>query len=272
MMSETKSKSGSQSPRAKTPADLDVQEQLKAEGPLPRHIAVIMDGNGRWAAERGKPRVFGHRAGVEAVRDTVRACGELGVEYLTLYTFSTENWQRPRPEVDALMQLLVHTTRREVSELLENNVQLNAIGDLDALPEVARRELTDAIEITSVNDGLVLTLAISYSGRWEIVRAARRIAERVSDGEIRTDEIDENVFSASLTTSSMPDPDLLVRTGGELRVSNFLLWQLAYAEIFVTPTFWPDFRRDALYAAIRSFHDRERRFGRVSTAPTADDE
>jgi undecaprenyl diphosphate synthase len=264
MASKLQSKSSSRSKKGKVPADLEVQEQLKSEGPLPRHVAVIMDGNGRWAAERGKPRVFGHRAGVESVRDTVRACGELGIEYLTLYTFSTENWQRPRTEVDALMQLLVHTTRREVAELLDSNVQLNAIGDLEALPEAARRELSDAIEITSVNDGLVLTLAISYSGRWEIVRAARHLARKVLEGSLDILEVDEDRFSASLTTSDMPDPDLLVRTGGELRISNFLLWQLAYAEIFVTPTYWPDFRRDSLYEAIRSFHDRERRFGRVS--------
>ncbi len=264
--SESKPK-GSSGRRA--PEDLELQTKLKGEGPLPTHIAVIMDGNGRWAAERGKPRVFGHRAGVESVRDTVRACGELGVGYLTLYTFSTENWQRPRGEVDALMQLLVHTTRREVAELQENDVKLNAIGDLDALPAVARRELADAIEITSSNDGLVLTLAISYSGRWEIARAARRLAEQVESGELTCVDIDEARFASALATSAMPDPDLLVRTGGNLRISNFLLWQLAYAELYVTPTYWPDFRRQHLYDAIHSFHERERRFGRVSTAGPA---
>jgi undecaprenyl diphosphate synthase len=263
-----KSESSSRGP---TPADREVQDQLKSAGPIPKHVAVIMDGNGRWAADRGKPRVFGHRAGVEAVRDTVRVCGELGIGYLTLYTFSTENWQRPRTEVDALMRLLVQTTRREVAELLENNVQLNAIGNLSSLPASARRELADAIEITSSNDGLVLTLAISYSGRWEIVEAARNIAREVAAGQLQPDSIDEEMFSAELTTAEMPDPDLLVRTGGEMRISNFLLWQLAYSELYVTPTYWPDFRREHLYAAIRNFHDRERRFGRVSPVRTKDD-
>lgn len=268
------SRSGSRRKARKPPlpADLKLQEQLKSEGPLPRHVAVIMDGNGRWAADRGKPRIFGHRAGVESVRDTVRVCGELGISHLTLYTFSTENWQRPRTEVDALMQLLVHTTRREVSELLENNVQLNAIGDLDTLPQAARRELADAIEITSVNDGLVLTLAISYSGRWEIVRAAKDLAGRVASGAIRIEDVDETTFASALTTAGMPDPDLLVRTGGELRISNFLLWQLAYAELYVTPVYWPDFRRRHLYEAIRAFHERERRFGGVQSDESAREE
>lgn len=207
--------------------------------------------------------MFGHRAGVESVRDIVRACGQIGVKYLTLYTFSTENWQRPRNEVDALMHLLVMTTRREVAELNENRVSLRAIGDLESLPKSARKELADAIEMTSRNEGLVLTLAISYSGRWEIVRAARSLATRVQRLDLDPDEIDEDVFSAALCTHAMPDPDLLVRTGGEVRISNFLLWQLAYSEIYITEVFWPDFRRNHLYDAVRSFQERERRFGRV---------
>ncbi len=226
-----------------------------------------MDGNGRWAAERGKPRVFGHRAGVESVRDTVTACGQIGVRYLTLYTFSTENWARPRQEVDALMQLLVHTTRREVSELNENDVSLHAIGDLESLPSTARRELSDAIAMTADNPGIVLTLAISYSGRWEIVRAARTLAERVRKGLLDPSSIDEAELAAELATADMPDPDLLIRTGGEYRVSNFLLWQVAYSEIYITDLYWPDFRRNHLYEAIRSYQDRERRFGQVAAAP-----
>ena len=250
------------------PAAEDRAEQIRLieSGPIPAHIAVIMDGNGRWAAERGKPRVFGHKAGVESVRDTVRACGQLGVGHLTLYTFSTENWQRPRDEVDALMHLLVITTRREVAELNENGVRLRAIGDLESIPESARRELLDAIDITSGNDGLVLTLAISYSGRWEILRAARALAEAAREGSIRPEDIGEADFADALCTVGMPDPDLLIRTGGDYRVSNFLLWQIAYAELFVTDVFWPDFRRGNLYSAVRSFQDRERRFGRVLPA------
>ncbi len=247
------------------PDSRDRAEQLALieAGPIPAHIAVIMDGNGRWAEERGKPRVFGHRAGVESVRDTVRASGQLGVKYLTLYTFSTENWQRPRDEVDALMHLLVMTTRKEVAELNENGVSLRAIGDLDALPPGARRELNDAIEMTADNNGLVLTLAISYSGRWEILAAVKALAEKVAEGKLRAGDIGEGEFSNALCTANMPDPDLLVRTGGELRISNFLLWQLAYSEMYVTEVFWPDFRRNNLYSAIRSFQERERRFGRV---------
>ncbi len=225
-----------------------------------------MDGNGRWAEERGRPRVFGHKAGVESVRDTVEACGQLGVKYLTLYTFSTENWQRPRNEVDALMQLLVLTTRREVADLNRNNVQLRAIGDLDALPETARDELQHSIESTSSNTGLVLTLAISYSGRWELVEAAREAARRVRAGEIEPAEIDERFVEGLLCTRNMPDPDLLLRTGGEYRISNFLLWQLAYTEIYITPVYWPDFRREHLYEACRSYQERERRYGRVDAA------
>ncbi len=251
---------------APTGDDAEQQRHLKEAGPIPGHIALIMDGNGRWAEERGKPRVFGHKAGVESVRDTVEACGQLGVRYLTLYTFSTENWQRPRDEVDALMQLLVLTTRREVADLNRNNVQLRAIGDLDSLPGSARQELEHSISATSENSGLVLTLAISYSGRWEIIEAVREAASLTRDGAIETDEIDERFFAGLLETRKMPDPDLLVRTGGEYRISNFLLWQLAYTEIYITPVFWPDFRRKHLYEAVRSYQDRERRFGRVDAA------
>jgi len=246
-----------------TAEDAARQEVLSLQGEIPVHVACIMDGNGRWARQRGLSRVAGHREGVVSVRDVTEACAQVGVQYLTLYTFSTENWQRPRAEVSALMELLVRTLRREIDRLQKNNIRLTTIGDLDRLPGWCARELREAVEMTSGNDRMTMSLALSYSGRWEITRAVRRIAEEVRDGRLDPDSIDEEVVRTHLDHPDLPDPDLLIRTGGEIRISNFLLWQLAYTEIYVTDLFWPDFRRDALYTAIEDFQRRERRFGRV---------
>jgi undecaprenyl diphosphate synthase len=250
--------------KAQSEQDVAAQRALKERGALPRHVAIIMDGNGRWARERGSPRVRGHHEGVASVRDVVESSAQLGIEYLTLYTFSTENWDRPAREVDALMKLLIHTIRKERDRLLENNIRLQAIGDLDKLPAGCAGELEGAIRDTATNTRMTLTLALSYSGRWEIVAAARRLARRVQQGTLDPDDIDEVLFDATL--GDLPDPDLLIRTGGEHRISNFLLWQLAYTEMYITERFWPAFRRDQLYEALRDFQDRERRFGRVSDA------
>ena len=222
-----------------------------------------MDGNGRWAKKRILPRSLGHRAGVDSIREIVRACGEIGVKYLTIYTFSSENWSRPQKEVSALMSLLVEMIGREISELNKNNVRLRAIGELDLLPEKPRAELRDGIEKTSGNKGLTLTLALSYGGRQEIVRAARRIAEDAMAGKIALDSVTTDLFGQYLFDPGLPDPELLIRTGGDMRVSNFLLWQIAYSEIFVTDVLWPDFRREHLDQAIAAYNQRERRFGRV---------
>jgi len=240
--------------------DKEIQERIKAKGNLPRHIAIIMDGNGRWARMRGLERIEGHRAGRESVRDVVRACGELGIEVLTLYAFSVENWRRPRREVWALMRLLRDTLYEEVDELDRNNVKLMAIGRLEGLPKASREALFWAMERTKDNTGLVLNLALNYGGRVEIVDAVRRILEK----GYRPEEVDEKVISAHLYTAGLPDPDLLIRTSGELRVSNFLLWQMAYTEIWVTDVLWPDFRRQHLYQAIEAYQRRERRFGMTS--------
>lgn len=240
------------------------QQALAASGNIPRHIACIMDGNGRWAKSKGLPRVAGHREGVVSVRDITEACAEIGVEYLTLYTFSTENWQRPQAEVSALMELLVRTLHREVERLQKNRIRLTTIGDLERLPRRCADELREAEELTADNDRMTLNLALSYSGRWEITRAARELARLVQEGRITPDEITEDDVARFLDTNKLPDPDLLIRTGGDFRISNFLLWQLAYTEIYVTDRYWPAFRRDALYEAIEDFQHRERRFGRVS--------
>lgn len=249
--------------KAQTAEDAARQEALRGAGPLPRHVAIIMDGNGRWATERGKPRVVGHHEGVVSVRDVTEACAQLGVECLTLYTFSTENWQRPPGEVNALMKLLLRTIRKERQTLDENNIRLRAIGNLDALPASARRELQDAIDATASNTRMTLVLALSYSGRWELAEAARRLAREVAEGSRTPEEIDQDAVAAALNTADLPDPDLLIRTGGEYRISNFLLWQLAYTEMVITEVFWPAFRRDQLYDAIAEFQRRDRRFGRV---------
>ncbi|RMH57410.1 MAG: isoprenyl transferase [Bacteroidetes bacterium] len=243
--------------------DRAAQAALKQRGELPAHIAIIMDGNGRWARERGKSRVVGHHEGVESVRDITEACAQLGVPYLTLYTFSTENWQRPPEEVNALMSLLVHSIERERETLLRNNIQLRVLGDVQQLPGPCQTALQATIEVTAANTGLVLSLALSYSGRWEILQAVRRLARAVQEGRLAVEDIGEDVFAATLATAGMPDPDLLIRTGGEQRISNFLLWQIAYTELYVTDEYWPAFRRAQLYEAIRSFQDRDRRFGRV---------
>jgi undecaprenyl diphosphate synthase len=231
---------------------------------LPKHIAIIMDGNGRWAKKKGAIRVFGHKNAIEAVRDVTEGCAELGVEYLTLYAFSTENWNRPKLEVSALMRLLVSTIRKETATLTKNNVKLNAIGDISKLPKACQKELAEAMEITKNNTRLTLNLALSYSGRWELLQATKKIAEEVQAGKLNAEEIDEAYFSNCLDTKQMPDPELLIRTSGELRISNFLLWQLAYSELYFTPTLWPDFRRTHLHEAILDYQSRERRFGKIS--------
>lgn len=230
---------------------------------LPRHIAIIMDGNGRWAKEKGLLRIEGHWAGVETVRRIVRACGELGIEVLTLFTFSTENWARPRKDVEALMGLLKKVIRNEVDELNRNRVKLTAIGRLNELPGDVRKEIDRAMQITAKNEGLILNLALNYSGRSEIVDGVRRLTHDILKGNRNLEEINEELFSNYLYNSRLPDPDLLIRTSGELRISNFLLWEMAYAEIWVTEIFWPDFDRRQLFLAILSYQKRERRFGKV---------
>lgn len=231
---------------------------------LPQHVAVIMDGNGRWAKEKGKLRVFGHQNGVVAVRDTVEGAVELGIKYLTLYAFSTENWNRPKLEVMALMELLVSTISKETKTLMDNGVRLNAIGNLSSLPEKCRKQLIQAIKKTSLNTNCTLTLALSYSSRWEITDAAKRIAVKVRDGELKAEEITEDVFGAHLNTAGIPDPELMIRTSGEHRISNYLLWQIAYAELYFTSKLWPDFRRQDLFEAVLDYQKRERRFGMTS--------
>lgn len=244
--------------------DAQQQETLRRQGELPAHLAIIMDGNGRWAKERGLPRAAGHREGVVSVREITEACAELGVDYLTLYTFSTENWKRPAFEVDALMTLLIRTVRKERRTLLDNDVRLRVVGDVEQLPAACREALRATCEETATNTRMTLSLALSYSGRWDLVNAARALARRAARGELDPDAIDEQALAGALATAGLPDPDLLVRTGGEMRLSNFLLWELAYAEFYLTDRYWPDFRREALYEAIRSYQDRDRRFGAIS--------
>lgn len=231
---------------------------------LPSHIAIIMDGNGRWAKEKGQDRLYGHFHGVESVRNIVEGCAELGVGYLTLYAFSTENWDRPKNEVDGLMELLVDTIRKEVSILNKNNIKLHVIGDKEMLPEYARNELQEALDMTSQNTGLNLIMALSYSSRWELVNAVKHIARDVKQGLVDPETIDQNTVQKYLATSEFPDPELMIRTSGEYRISNFLLYQLAYAELYFTNTRWPDFRKENLYEAILDFQHRERRFGKTS--------
>jgi len=230
---------------------------------LPRHIAIIMDGNGRWAKEKGEDRLFGHLHGVESVRNIVEGCAELGIENLTLYAFSTENWERPQYEVSGLMELLVDTIKKEVPTLNKNNIRLHVIGAVDMLPEAAKNELKDALEETAVNTGLNLIMALSYSSRWEITNAVKLIAQVVKEGKLEPEAINQEVFQQYLATAAFPDPELMIRTSGEYRISNFLLYQLAYAELHFTNTLWPDFRKENLYEAILDYQGRERRFGKT---------
>ena len=245
-------------------SDERIQNELKKSGQIPSHIAIIMDGNGRWAKKRGLPRAAGHTVGVESVREIVKTCSRLGVKFLTLYAFSTENWRRPKDEVSMLMRLLLKSLRDETDELHQNDIKITMIGDIDKLPTEVQKELEEACEKTVNNKKMVLNLALSYSGRSEILTAAKKIADLAAHNKIKPDEIDENFFSSFLMTRDMPDPDLVIRTSGEFRVSNFLLWEIAYSEFYIADVFWPDFRKNDLYDAIKSFQKRERRFGKVS--------
>jgi undecaprenyl diphosphate synthase len=231
---------------------------------LPKHIAIIMDGNGRWAKEKGKERLFGHYSGVESVRNIVEGCAELGIQFLTLYAFSTENWDRPKDEVLGLMELLVQTIKQEVSTLNKNNIRLHVIGNIKMLPDLAGKELHEACEATKANTGLNLIMALSYSSRWEIIEAVKTIAREVKDNQLDPENITSEVFEQHLCTSDFPDPELMIRTSGEFRISNFLLYQLAYSELYFTDTLWPDFRKENLYQAILDYQSRERRFGKTS--------
>jgi undecaprenyl diphosphate synthase len=251
-----------------TEEDIALQEALKSSGAIPEHIAVIMDGNGRWAQQKGGMRLLGHRNGVESVRDITESCAQLGVKHLTLYAFSTENWGRPKEEVNGLLKLLVATLDSEAETLHRNNIRLVTIGQCDRFPEDIQKKLDDVKALTAENTHMELCLALSYSGRWDITQAVQEIARKVAQGSINPDEINDEMISEHLATAGKPDPDLVIRTSGEFRVSNFLLWQLAYSEFFVSSTFWPDFRRDELYRAIESYQQRDRRFGKLSKRHT----
>jgi len=231
---------------------------------VPEHVAIIMDGNGRWAQQKGEMRTFGHASGVDAVRQALTGATEIGVKYLTLYAFSTENWNRPKEEVDALMNLLVQTLVKEIAQLNDNGVRLKAIGDIENLPESCQDALKEAIKATSTNDRVELILALSYSSRWEIEAAVKRIATEVDDKKLQVNEINQELISSYLSTQAFPDPELLIRTSGECRVSNFLLWQIAYSELHFTPVLWPDFTKEHLFQAVLDYQGRERRFGQVS--------
>lgn len=240
------------------------QKNLVTPDNLPKHIAIIMDGNGRWAKRHGEERIFGHHNGVTAVRETSEAAAELGIQYLTLYAFSTENWNRPKDEVLALMELLVRTIHNETKTLNENNIRLKAIGDLNSLPESCQKELQEAIDKTSANTRMTLILALSYSSKWELVNSVREIGRKIKSGDLDPEKIDASTIESFLCTSGIPDPELMIRTSGEKRISNFLLWQLSYSEFHFTETLWPDFRKEDLYEAIVSYQNRERRFGKTS--------
>jgi undecaprenyl diphosphate synthase len=242
---------------------MSLKEQIDIER-LPKHIAVIMDGNGRWAKERGKPRIFGHQSAIKSVREINEACAELGVQYLTLYAFSTENWKRPVDEVKGLMTLLGQTLRNEASTLLKNGIRLQVTGDVGIMPKETQKLMQETIDMTKDGSRMMLNLALSYSGRWEITEAARRIAREAKAGTLDPDSITEDTIATHLATAGMPDPELLIRTSGELRISNFLLWQLAYSELYFTNKYWPDFRKEDLYEAVVNFQHRERRFGKTS--------
>tara|TARA_Y100000758_G_scaffold225263_1_gene162930 strand:- start:683 stop:1435 length:753 start_codon:yes stop_codon:yes gene_type:complete len=246
-----------------------LREQISEEEIFPNHIAIIMDGNGRWAKARNLPRVSGHTEGINSVREIVRICGEIGISYLTLYTFSSENWARPKIEVSAIMKLLLGTIRKEINNLHQNNVRLSSIGNLQDLPSESRRGIVEGMEKTKNNTGLNLILALSYGSRQELLRAVKRIAIKIESGKLESKYISEDILSQELYTSNIPDPDLLIRTGGENRVSNFLLWQLAYTELFMTDMFWPDFREKALLEAIVDYQNRQRRFGQTGEQVSA---
>ncbi|MCC5913072.1 MAG: isoprenyl transferase [Balneolaceae bacterium] len=249
--------------KAQSKEDIDLQAELSKSGSIPRHIAIIMDGNGRWAQDKGNVRLFGHKAGVDSVRDITESCAQLGVEYLTLYAFSTENWDRPAAEINGLMKILVHSLKNEAKRLHRNNIKLVSIGQTERLPESCQKQLNEVIELTKDNDRLELCLALSYSGRWDITEAVKKMAKEVRDGALEPEEINDSLISKYLSTANAPDPDLIIRTSGEFRISNFLLWQLAYSELYITQTYWPDFRRDELYRAIKSYQKRDRRYGKV---------
>lgn len=231
---------------------------------LPKHIAIIMDGNGRWAKERNQDRLFGHQQGVLSVREVVEGCAEVGVKYLTLYAFSTENWNRPQEEVNGLMELLVSTVRSEIEQLHKNDIRLDIIGDIESLPKHCIQQLSEAKELTKDNKGLTLVLALSYSAKWEIIKAMQTIADKVKTGELASTDITDEIIKNHLSTSHIPDPELMIRTSGEHRISNFLLYQLAYAELYFTQTHWPDFKKENLFEAILNYQNRERRFGKIS--------
>jgi len=250
--------------KTQSESDRKLQDALKRSGEIPAHIAIIMDGNGRWARRKGLPRVAGHKRGVDTVQEITEACAEIGVKYLTLFTFSTENWNRPKDEVSTLMRLLLKSVKDRCIELNKNNIRLTTIGNVQTLPVEVQKELEEAIEKTKNNKRMTLNLALSYSGRWELLEAVKDISKLVVEGKIKSEEIDEKIFAEHLTTKKIPDPDLLIRTSGEFRVSNFLLWQIAYTEFYISDVYWPDFNRKHLYEAIKSFQSRERRFGRVS--------
>lgn len=241
----------------------DLKSHINSEQ-VPQHIAIIMDGNGRWAKSKGMPRVVGHHSGVKSVREVTSAAAEIGVKYLTLYAFSTENWNRPPAEVTALMTLLVETIKGEIRDLNKNGVRLMAIGDIEALPAASYKALVQGMEDTRNNTRINLVLALNYSAKWEILRAARQLAERAANGSLNPSDINEDTFESALSTHGIPDPELLIRTSGETRISNFLLWQIAYAELYFTPVFWPDFGKKELFEAIISYQRRERRFGMTS--------
>ncbi|MBA3679677.1 MAG: isoprenyl transferase [Bacteroidetes bacterium] len=242
---------------------MDLKQSIDKNN-IPQHVAIIMDGNGRWAKQQGEDRIFGHHEGVNSVREIVEACGEIGVKFLTLYAFSTENWNRPKDEVDALMELLVATISMETPNLNKKGVRLQAIGDIKSLPESCQAELQESIDITSKNDTVTLILALSYSSKWEITHSVKELAKQIEEGKLKASEITSKHIEKHLNTNKYPDPELMIRTSGEHRISNFLLWQLAYAEFYFTDTLWPDFRKDDFFKAILSFQNRERRFGQTS--------
>lgn len=242
---------------------MSIKEKINTEH-IPQHVAVIMDGNGRWAKQKGEMRIFGHMSGVESVRESLTAATELGIKNLTLYAFSTENWNRPKEEVDALMDLLVNTIAKEIESLSSNGVRLNAIGDIENLPESCKKALHQAMEKTKHNDKIQLILALSYSSRWEITQAVKAISEKVKAGELSPNEITEHTINNHLCTKDIPDPELIIRTSGECRISNFLLWQCAYTEFYFTNILWPDFKKENFFEAVYEFQKRERRFGMVS--------